>query len=74
MKRKLYGWTLPVHVVFLSLFVVLFVSFVVLAVVSASLFTYTPFQWVVMAFLTLSAGLSAAWELRVVYLMREGGA
>jgi hypothetical protein len=74
MSRKLYGWTFPVHAAFFSVFAVLSVGFVVLALVSASLFTYTPFQWAVMGFLTLSAGLSTAWELRAMWLMRKTAA
>jgi hypothetical protein len=68
---KLYGWSFPVHVAFLSVFALLFIGFIVLAVMSAPVISFTRFQWVVVGVLTLSSGISAAWELRVVLLMRK---
>lgn len=69
--EKRYGLSLPVHVTLLSVYVLLFVGFFALAVITATFMTYTWFQWVVVGFLVLSSGLSAAWELRVVLLMQK---
>lgn len=69
---KLHGRTFRQHGVALVVFSLLFVGFVVLALLSVDLPSATPIRWFVAGFLLLSSGLTAAWELRLVLLMRRG--
>lgn len=69
---RLYGRTFPQHVAAFVTFSLLAVGFSVLAVLSVEYFAQAPIRWLLAGFLWLTAVLSAAWELRLLVLMRRG--
>jgi hypothetical protein len=69
---KLHGRSFPQHVAALVTFSVLSVGFLVLSFFSVEMLSAVPIRWLVAGFLLLSSGLSAAWELRLLFLMRRG--
>lgn len=61
--------TLRFHIAALVAFSLLLAGMVLLAVVTARVASYGPFQWAVVGFLLLGAALSVAWEVRMVRLL-----
>ncbi len=59
------------HLAFCLVFTALFVGGVILTFIAAPLFALTPLQWGIALVITLSVGLSAAWELRCALLARR---
>jgi hypothetical protein len=59
------------HLAFFVVFAVLTAGGLFATFVAAPLFGLTPLQWGIALVLTLSVGLSAAWELRCLLLARR---
>ena len=59
------------HLAFFVVFTALFAGGVFLTFVAAPLFALTPLQWGIALFITLSVGVSAAWELRSLLRARR---
>lgn len=69
---RLNGLTFRQHVAALVTFSLLTIGFSILAVLSVERFAQAPIRWLLAGFLLLSSVLFAAWELRVLILMRRG--
>ncbi len=59
------------HLAFFVVFTALFAGGVFLTFVAAPLFGLTPLQWGIALLITLSVGVSAAWELRCLLHARR---
>lgn len=69
---RLNGLTFRQHVAAFVTFSLLTIGFSVLAVLSVEQLAQVPIRWLLAGFLMLSSVLFAAWELRVLFLLRRG--